>query len=332
MSKSTFTAQALYFGKVPSRGDFVRNAASPLSSHLDQWLSQTLVQMANDVDWKQVYDSAPCVDFAILGSHSRTGLAGHLAPTHDSAGRRFPFVVVNTFELSASKAPIDFLAMSAQALWPVWRRLESVASQAVEASEFSNPVQALLTEYTPPRAEPVPGLYGEFAQTHTLADVDDLLENHGQNVSTRQMILALGLLLEPMHSQGMGKPSRALMLSLPQASPQESDQTSLVATLWLDLIAGFFKDTPVDLGIFITSSEQHSAMVVGWLGASPDTLQSVLTPSVGQKSNVNVSLADWVEDCLDEVSGVRQLSNTLRDSGLLVATAIERFKETFFGA
>ena len=64
---SAVPAQALYFGKLPSRGDFVRSSpGSALIHSIDQWMSQTLELLAADTRWKIVYDSAPPVHFAIM--------------------------------------------------------------------------------------------------------------------------------------------------------------------------------------------------------------------------------------------------------------------------
>ena len=62
----------VYFGKLPSRGDFVRSAHhGALIEHLDRWQSQTMERLATDPRWKLRYDAAPTVQFAILGTASR---------------------------------------------------------------------------------------------------------------------------------------------------------------------------------------------------------------------------------------------------------------------
>jgi type VI secretion system protein ImpM len=70
--------ELLYFGKVPSRGDFVRSAQHPaLITSLDKWQSQAMDRLAMDPRWKLIYDAAVPLQFAILGTQSPVGLAGH---------------------------------------------------------------------------------------------------------------------------------------------------------------------------------------------------------------------------------------------------------------
>ena len=58
--------ELLYFGKLPSRGDFVRSAQhTSLVADLDQWQSRTLERLSTDTRWKLVYDAAPDLSFAI---------------------------------------------------------------------------------------------------------------------------------------------------------------------------------------------------------------------------------------------------------------------------
>jgi len=85
--------ELMYFGKVPSRGDFVRSTHHPVFvDQLDRWQSQVMERLATDPRWKLVYDQAPPLSFAIIGSGNRVGLAGHWLPSGDTSGRRFPFV------------------------------------------------------------------------------------------------------------------------------------------------------------------------------------------------------------------------------------------------
>jgi type VI secretion system protein ImpM len=91
-----------YFGKLPSRGDFVRSAnQASLIQTLDRWLSQGIELMSTDSRWKEVYDRGPKAHFAFLSVNSPRAMAGHLAASTDAAGRRFPFVVAGTFDVGA---------------------------------------------------------------------------------------------------------------------------------------------------------------------------------------------------------------------------------------
>ena len=57
MSTVPTNANITYFGKVPSRGDFVKSGSSlPLLNSLDNWLARTMDSMSTDARWKSIYD------------------------------------------------------------------------------------------------------------------------------------------------------------------------------------------------------------------------------------------------------------------------------------
>ncbi len=81
--------ELVYFGKLPSRGDFVRSAHhSALIEHLDRWQSQTMERLATDPRWKLRYDAAPTLCSCDPG-HRPAGWAwpvtGVPARTHPAA-------------------------------------------------------------------------------------------------------------------------------------------------------------------------------------------------------------------------------------------------------
>ncbi|WP_205170818.1 type VI secretion system-associated protein TagF, partial [Burkholderia sp. LMG 13014] len=80
----TVQAQIAYFGKIPSRGDFVKSPHNPqLLQTLDHWIAQALELLAEDPRWKLVYEDAKPMHFAFLGSRSRLAIAGHMVASHD---------------------------------------------------------------------------------------------------------------------------------------------------------------------------------------------------------------------------------------------------------
>ena len=83
--------------------------------------------MAGDSHWKPVYDGAPAVDFVMLGMNRPIAVAGHLTPSVDTSGRRFPFLTACTLEL---QEPEKFFTMSALQLESVWERLNEASHKA----------------------------------------------------------------------------------------------------------------------------------------------------------------------------------------------------------
>lgn len=323
----TAAAQALYFGKLPSRGDFVRSSAgSALIHSIDQWMSQTLELLAEDTRWKIVYDAASPVHFAILGTQSNAGLVGHMVTSHDASGRRFPFVLAASFEVGE---PRQFLPYSPQALSPLWGRLDSQVRAAQQASDFAEVQEQLLA---PLSLELQPAAlhqsYKAFAQELTIEQVESALNATTTNpISFRQTALALGLLLQPVLSQGHGDLNKGLLLPL----PRDPMQLPHVLTMWVDLVSRFFSRAPVETAIFVTMHGEQPVLVMGFHGASPLTLRSVIDSEASRHDNVTVAEAEWVEDWIGSDYGLRKLSNHLRDPSLSLAAAVDLFRETFMG-
>jgi type VI secretion system protein ImpM len=320
-------AQALYFGKLPSRGDFVRSSAgSALIHSIDQWMSQTMELLAEEARWKIVYDGAAPVHFAILGAQSNAGLVGHMAASQDASGRRFPFVMAASFEVPE---PASFLHYSPQALSPLWGRLDAHVRQALKAEDFAQVQELLAAEPVEleVRTEVLHEGYKNFAQLLTLERFEATVSPPDEPISFRQTVLALGLLLQPVLSQGHAELSKGLVLPL----PRDPMHLPNVLTLWVDLVTRFFKRTPVETAIFVTLHGPQPVLVMGFHGASPATLRSVIDPDACRADNVAVSQAEWVEDWIGSDYGLRKLSNHLRDPALSVAAAVDMFRETFLG-
>ena len=320
-------AQALYFGKLPSRGDFVRSSAgSALIHSIDQWMSQTMELLAEDSRWKIVYDAAAPVHFAILGSQRHAGLVGHMAASQDASGRRFPFVMAASFEVPD---PAAFLPYSPQALSPLWGRLDAHVHKALQAEDFAQVQEQLTTQplELEVRTETLREGYKNFAQLLTLERFEAAVSPAGEPISFRQTVLALGLLLQPVLSQGHAELSKGLMLPL----PRDPMQLPHVLTLWVDLITRFFQRTPAETAIFVTSHGAQPVLVMGFHGASPASLRSVIDTEFCRADNVAVTAAEWVEDWIGSDYGLRKLSNHLRDPSLSLAAAVDMFRETFLG-
>ena len=85
--------RALLFGKLPGHGDFIaRGLESDEQRSLDAWLSDELMQAraACGDRFEAAFDTARPWRFACAGDG---WTAGALAPSTDSAGRRFPLLV-----------------------------------------------------------------------------------------------------------------------------------------------------------------------------------------------------------------------------------------------
>ena len=318
---------AVYFGKVPSRGDFVKGNGHPqLIGMLDRWLSNTMEQMAADPHWKHAYDSATPVHFAFVGVQSKVSVVGHLRPSHDVSNRRFPFLAATTIE-----SPQGQLVRQAPAHFSqLWGRFKRVAEQSCTAEEATPLLQSLqLLDCqgeidAAVRGDPL----GIFLRTHTLARLDALLGAGDTAIDVRRIILAIGLLLAPLLGTARANIEKGLSLPLPD-DPMYRD---LTAALWMTLVAGFLPPT-TELQLLIGVRERRHRLVIGFNGANVKPLLSLLCPDTMGASNIVVDDPEWVEDHpeLRNNYGVAKLSSYLSQPDTALASAVATFNEVFVG-
>ena len=89
---SSATNVGVCFGKMPGTADFIRsNTSHEVVQDCDAWIQRALEQMSGVDEWTMLYDQMPLVDFCFSGRH-QAKLMGVIAPSQDSAGRRYPLL------------------------------------------------------------------------------------------------------------------------------------------------------------------------------------------------------------------------------------------------
>jgi type VI secretion system protein ImpM len=323
------SVQFAYFGKVASRGDFLRSEQhDALTRMLDQWLSQGLERAAADPRWKQRYDQvAPC-RFAFLGARSTVGLAGHLIPSVDASGRRFPFVTAGSFDI---ESPLPFMAHAPLALVRLWSRLESIGREACAAADASGPLgraaQARLEIDTHPRSYAA-GLE-DFLEMQTVGSLEALLRASHPRLVLRDTLLAIGLLLQPVPGSGMSRLDKGLALPL----PEDPLYGPFVGALWMGLVAPFLAHGDFELAMFVLRRrpDEGACLCIGFAGGAPRTLQAVFDRESSDDAFVDVVGADWVGEHLEGDYAIAKLASYLAQPQLSMRQAMQTFKECFLG-
>jgi type VI secretion system protein ImpM len=320
----------VYFGKLPSRGDFVRSHQAPALIHtLDRWLTAGVEALASDVRWKTIYDQAPPAHFLLLGTSSARGLAGHLVASSDASGRRFPFVTAVALDVPR---PLPFLARSPLMLARAWTLLETSARHALAAGDAHAALGALshATVETEAGTSAFDAKFADFLDLQTVGSLDTQLAAAGHAMNLRQLVIGLGLLLGPVLASGAARLERGLLLPLP-ADPLHRP---LVASLWLELVAGFLARADFELALFMPRLQDGGRPVLqlGMQGAAPRTLHALFDPAVQQEAYVDACDAEWVEECIGNDAGVHKLSSYLQQPGLTLTQAVRTFKEVFLGS
>lgn len=319
---------ATCFGKIPSRGDFVKGTGQhQLITLLDRWVSRAMEELSEDSRWKIAYDSAGAVDFLFAGARSRISVVGHLRPSSDSSGRRFPLITAAMVERDDSL----LFRCGPSALQQSFAALARIAERGVAGAEASQ----LLSELDAVNctadfasaigADPL----GHFVRRTTLAGLADMLALGNGSEALRRIILALGLLLRPVLGQGSIQIDKDLVLPL----PGEERQRHHVAGLWLYLASAFLRRTSVELQLLIERRADHPYLVLGFNGDSPSTLLSTLAPEIMSERRILLLDPEWIEQQAEITRdyGIAKLSSYLAQPAVTLEQAVTTFREVFLG-
>ena len=316
---------ATFFGKVPGRGDFVKGAGQhPLIGMLDSWVSGAMELISADPGWKAAYDAACPVDFAFVGARSGVSVVGHLRPSIDASGRRFPFLAAAAVErgdtLMFRCAPCGLVEAWAQLARCAAAAVAGAAPAAWQGELEAVDCGALFDAAM--QGDPL----GAFVRGSTLATLADLLGVRPEAVA--RVILAIGLLMRPVLSQPSSGIDKDLILPLP-AEPAAAHQ---VAGLWLYLVSAFLRGTALELQLLIPCGAVPAHLFIGFRGAAADTLANALVPPAATQA---VSLVDpeWIDaqPALIREHGVARLASYLAQPGIGLELVVNSFREVFLG-
>lgn len=328
MSNLSFVSLA-YFGKVASRGDFVRSTQQgSLTQMLDQWLSQGLELVSVDPRWKQRYDQAGPCRFAFLGARSKVALAGHMIPSVDSSGRRFPFVTAGSFAIDA---PLPFMSLAPMALSRLWSRLETIGREVCAAEDatasLGKAAQARLEIDTSANAYATS--FDDFLEMQTVGSLEELLRAAHPRLELRRSLLAIGLLLQPVPASGVSRLDKGLALPL----PDDPLYAPFVGAFWMSLVTPFLARGDFELALFVLRRQPGggSELCIGFAGGSPATLQAIFDVDKRDEAFVEVVSADWADEHADDDYAIKKLSSYLMQSQLSMSQAMQTFKECFLG-
>lgn len=317
-----------YFGKIPSRADFVKASENPaLSSMLDAWLAQAIDLLSADARWKLTYDALAPMQFAFIGPRRGRAIAGHLVASTDQSGRRFPFLLMSTM---AVPEPADFVPNSPLLLAPLWQKLAGLSGGVLAADDPADALHGAAASAIELdlSAAACAADFDDFLARQSVASLDAMLAGPGFTGSVRQALLALGLLLQPVMASSSSRLEKSLVLPLP-AQPGDA---YLVAAFWMHLITPFLMRADFELSLFLTHQEGRPALVLGFSGASAQTLQAIMDPQVGREHHIGFDDLDWVEDQVDADYAIKKVSTYLAQGTLSLKSAGDSLRAAFLGS
>jgi type VI secretion system protein ImpM len=318
---------ATCFGKIPSRGDFVKGAGQhQLISVLDRWASRAMELLSEDSRWKMAYDAAGAFDFAFVGARSRLSVVGHLRPSGDASGRRFPFITAATVEREDSLmfrcAPVG-LGHSFAAL----ARISEAGVGGADVGQLFEELDALncASDFaTAIEADPL----GNFVRRTTLDALADMLAL-ASSEPIRRIILAIGILMRPVLGQGTPSIEKDLVLPL----PTDERHRNLVAGLWLYLVSAFLRRTTVEMQVIIERTAEMPRLVLGFNGAASATLLEAMAPEATSGRSIALIDPEWIDEqsAISSDYGIAKLSAYLAQPAISLELAISTFREVFLG-
>jgi type VI secretion system protein ImpM len=328
MSATITPASIGYFGKIPTRGDFVKAGGNThLLALLDEWLAQSMDLLSADPRWKIMYDATQPFHFAFIGPRRNGAIGGHIIASRDQAQRRFPFLMMSTMEISA---PEQFVHRSPLILSRLWHRLETLATSVLAAPDPTSALQAIPSKAVDLELEAsaYDAAFSDFLEIQTVGALDAMLAQTGYAGSVRKLLLALGLLLQPVMSSNATRLEKSLVLPL----PQDPMYRYLVAAFWLHLVTPFLQRADFEMAIFLTQLIEKPSMVIGFSGASARTLQAIIDPQIAMQHHILFEELEWVDEQADSDYGVKKLSSYLAQPHLSLKSAHDLFREVFIGA
>lgn len=326
MSSAQATA-LLYFGKLPSRGDFVRSAQQPgLLQSVDRWMSGALERMAIDARWKELYDRAPPCHFAVLGPQQSHAVAGHLRPSADASGRRFPFMVASSVALSA---PARFLPRAPLALGRLWAQAQDWARRA-QSDPDAGPLLTALSQQrpeVPSDPETQDAAMADFLDGQSLGSVQALLAAAHPEVDLARVVMGLGLLLQPVPASGIQRLDKGLRLPL----PADALHQPFMVAWWLELVTGFLLRADFEVLLLLPQGQAAPCLLVGFAGGSAVALADVLGRPDPDGPFVDLVNPAWADDAGGQDYGLKKLRSYLQQQGLSLRQATHTFREAFLG-
>ncbi|MFK3737275.1 type VI secretion system-associated protein TagF [Massilia sp. TN1-12] len=327
MSRVVTPVSVGYFGKLPSRGDFVKGSTSPaLLKILDDWLSEAMDLMSANARWKLAYDAVAPLHFAFVGPRRRHAIGGHIVASSDASSRRYPFLMAGAMEVAE---PAAFVPNTPLVFSRLWSRLEGLTAGVRGAADPTVPLQSASSQPVELdlRAAAYDAAFDDFLELQTVGALDALLAQAGFRGSARQILLALGMLLQPVLASSSSRLEKSLVLPL----PEDPMYRNLVAAFWMHVITPFLVRADFELALFITRLEGRPALILGFSGASAQTLRTIIDPQAGLDHNIAFEELDWVEDQVDSDYAIKKLSTYLAQGSLSLKSALESVGTAFIG-
>lgn len=317
---------SFYFGKIASRGDFVKSASGGNAIALfDHWFAQGMELLIAYPGWKAHYDKAGPIDFLFVGTRSKLAICGSLMPSSDASSRRFPFIGATLFE---AEQPLAFLPFSPLLLERHVSHQRALVRHAATTHDPADTLASLgaISLEQDLVADGVAHAYENFLSNTSLATLAALLSLEEGVPALRRLILALGFLLKPL-SEHAASPQKGIALPL----PGNPSRLALTKALWLELATVFLRRAALDLSIFSCVHDGKPTLIIVFNGTTPSTFRALFDAQTAAEQLIEVADSDWIEEIVHQEPAAAKLSGYLEHGGLSLRQMADTFREGFSG-
>jgi type VI secretion system protein ImpM len=318
---------SIYFGKILSRGDFVKSVSgTKVIALIDDWVAQGMEMLIAAPGWKTHYDSAGSIDFLFIATHKKHTICGSLIPSADASSRRFPFIAATLFEIDHSLAFLPFSPLVLERHVNHQRALIQHAARTHDAAD----TLATLSD-VPLNAEidskKFTGSYEHFLFNTTIRGLTNALVLNPEQATVRQIVLAIGYLLQPILTNYATPPQKGLALPL----PGDPARVAFVKALWLDLVSGFLPRAEFELSVFSCVHHGKPTLIITFNGVTPSVFRALFEEQAYQEHLIDISQATWVEEYALQDTATLKLSSYLEHGELSLHQLLETFRQGFTG-
>lgn len=309
------TTPLIYFGKIPSRGDFIRarSHAQEIDS-IDHWISEALAHS------ERLFYQTPCIYFSHVNTAEQSSITGTVIPSHDSTDRSYPLIGFALEYTDKPKSWLNYLPVKSSSLWDTTYEAVCAAKQQQSDTEANN----LLNNCSLSIDRNASTYYYDFINKMTLDDFSRFIEQ--SKTQLIEKIIATGLLFLPTYTKGFHGLNKALCWTL----ARDKQTSIMLATFWHDLIHGFYQPHEMTLNTYLYQIKDQYHMTLSF-GAPSGRLLAQLALD-GQKSGddwVFIDDSEWTQSYIEDDIGLTRLQKLLSQDHLYLYDVRQLFKQIF---
>ncbi|WEV49823.1 type VI secretion system-associated protein TagF [Acinetobacter sp. ESL0695] len=314
----TLSSTPFYYGKNPSRGDFIKSKGqNALTQTIDQWITQALDVCIKSDDFSVRYNNLAPLDFFIANPQGKNFLVANLVASEDSSGRKFPMVLGQFLEV---QSPLENMLYAPYAYKQVLLNLlrENISLRKVtNSTELLEHLADLNTQIEVFTAHG----HTDFLDEHTVYSFAKLMNMTMAELA--QMMIALGLLLQPVIQHGTGKLNKVLVIPIFNDTYKYE-----ISAFWVGLINQFIgkQNTDVLIGVL---HQESPVLLFGFQGTDIRALSDILIQDFSTSRWVALKDTAWIEQYLDQNIGLVRLKQALCDRQMSLRQGIKMFMQIF---